>query len=136
MWPCARTLIQPVFTEGFSVKALGSAPGMLGREGAKQTWSIPCRAVLGAPSQSSFTGTWAKAKAKGKGSEILKGTFTGLLRCFPGGTVVKNPPANAGDPGDSGSILGSGRSPEEEMATHSSILGKFHEQRSMVGYSP
>ena len=28
----------------------------------------------------------------------------------PGGSVVKNPPANAGDPG---SILGSGRSPGE-----------------------
>ena len=30
---------------------------------------------------------------------------------FPGGTVVKNPPANAGDTGDMGSIPGSGRSP-------------------------
>ena len=28
-----------------------------------------------------------------------------------GGTVVKNPPANAADTGDSGSIPGSGRSP-------------------------
>ena len=32
---------------------------------------------------------------------------------FPGGSVVKNPPANAGDLGDSGSIPGSGRSPGE-----------------------
>ena len=30
---------------------------------------------------------------------------------FLGGSVVKNPPANAGDGGDAGSILGSGRSP-------------------------
>ena len=30
---------------------------------------------------------------------------------FPGGSVVKNPPANAGDTGDVGSIPGSGRSP-------------------------
>ena len=30
---------------------------------------------------------------------------------FPGGSVVKNSPANAGD---TGSILGSGRSPGEE----------------------
>ena len=30
---------------------------------------------------------------------------------FPGGSVVKNPPANAGDVG---SILGSGRFPREE----------------------
>ena len=33
--------------------------------------------------------------------------------------MVKNPPVNAGDVG---SIPGSGRSPGEEMATHSSIL--------------
>ena len=30
---------------------------------------------------------------------------------FPGGSVVKNPPANAGDTGDTGSIPGSGRFP-------------------------
>ena len=39
---------------------------------------------------------------------------------FPGGSVVKNLPANAGD---SSSIPGSGRSPGEgKMETHSSIL--------------
>ena len=32
---------------------------------------------------------------------------------FPGGSVVKNPPANAGDGRDVGSIPGSGRSPGE-----------------------
>jgi len=36
--------------------------------------------------------------------------------------VVKNLPANAGNVRDAGSIAGSGRSLEEEMATHSSIL--------------
>ena len=36
--------------------------------------------------------------------------------------VVKNPPANAEDLGDMGSIPGSGRSPSESMATHSNIL--------------
>ena len=36
--------------------------------------------------------------------------------------VVKNTLANAGDRGDVGSIPGSGRSPGEAMATHSSIL--------------
>ena len=30
---------------------------------------------------------------------------------LPGDSVVKNPPANAGDSGDAGSIPGSGRSP-------------------------
>ena len=43
---------------------------------------------------------------------------------FPGGTVVKNLPANADSP------------LEKDMATLSSILpGKFHRQRSLVGYS-
>ena len=32
---------------------------------------------------------------------------------FPGGAVVKNPPANAGDSGNMGLIPGSGRSPGE-----------------------
>ena len=32
---------------------------------------------------------------------------------FPGGTVVKNLPVNAGDAGDMGSIPGSGRFPGE-----------------------
>ena len=36
--------------------------------------------------------------------------------------MVKSLPANAGDVRDAGSIPGLGRSPEEEMATHSSIL--------------
>ena len=36
--------------------------------------------------------------------------------------MVKNPPASAGDAGDVGSIPGSRKSPEGEMATHSSIL--------------
>ena len=30
---------------------------------------------------------------------------------FPGGTVIKNPPVNAGDAGDSDSVPGSERSP-------------------------
>ena len=38
---------------------------------------------------------------------------------FPGGSVVKKPPANAGD---AGSIPGLGRSLEKEMATQSSLL--------------
>ena len=38
--------------------------------------------------------------------------------------VVENPPVNAGDPGETGSILGSGRSLEKEIATHTSILAQ------------
>ena len=42
---------------------------------------------------------------------------------FLGGSVVKNLPANAGDTGGASLIPGLGRSPEEEMAICSSILG-------------
>ena len=41
------------------------------------------------------------------------------IKGFPGGSVVKNPPANAGD---TGLIPGLGQFLEEEMAAHSSIL--------------
>ena len=36
-----------------------------------------------------------------------------LIQGFPGGSVIKNPPTNAGDARDVGSIPGFGRSPEE-----------------------
>ena len=36
--------------------------------------------------------------------------------------MVKNPPANAGNVREAGLIPGSGRSPEEGMATHYSVL--------------
>ena len=41
---------------------------------------------------------------------------------FPGGSVVENPPANAGDTGRAGLIPGSGISPGEGNGSHSSIL--------------
>ena len=41
---------------------------------------------------------------------------------FPGGTVVKNLPASAGEAGDTGLMLGQEEPLEKEMATHSSIL--------------
>ena len=45
-----------------------------------------------------------------------------LLLNFPCGSMVKNPPANAGDAGDTGSVSGSEDPLHEEMATHSGIL--------------
>ena len=49
---------------------------------------------------------------------------------FSGGSVVKNPPANAGD---LGSIPGSGRSPggENGIPTPAFLSGKPHGQRSL-----
>ena len=52
---------------------------------------------------------------------------------FPGGSVVKNPPANARKVEDAGWSLGQKDYLEDKMATHSS--GKSHRLRSLAGYS-
>jgi len=49
-------------------------------------------------------------------------SYTHLNRGFPGGAVVKNPPANAGDTEKWIPSLDGKDALEEEMATHSSIL--------------
>ena len=51
--------------------------------------------------------------------------------------MVKNPPANATDPGDSDLIPGSERSPEagHDKPPPMFLPGKSHGQRSLVGYS-
>ena len=51
---------------------------------------------------------------------------------FPGGSVVKSLPANAGD---QGSIPGPGRSPGEWQPTLVFLPGKSHGQGSLAGYS-
>ena len=57
---------------------------------------------------------------------------------FPGSSMVKNPPANAGDAGDMGSIPGSGRSHGEGNGNplQYSCLENLHGQKSLAGYSP
>ena len=57
---------------------------------------------------------------------------------FPGGSVVKSPPANAGDARDAGLMLGVGRSPG---GGHSNPLQCYflenpHGQRNLADYSP
>ena len=42
--------------------------------------------------------------------QMAEGIHFSLTKGFPGGTVVQNPPAKAGDARDTGSILGPGRS--------------------------
>ena len=56
-------------------------------------------------------------------SPLIEGRST-RSKGFPGGSAVKNPPANAGDAEDVGSIPGSGRSPGEGNVAHSSILAQ------------
>ena len=52
--------------------------------------------------------------------------------------MVKNPPANAGDIRDMGSIPGSGRSPGggQDNPFQCSCLENPHGQRSQMGYNP
>ena len=60
-----------------------------------------------------------------------------VLILLPGGKVVKNPPANAGDTRDVGLIPGLGRSLGigNGNPLQYTCLEKSHEQRSLVGYS-
>ena len=51
---------------------------------------------------------------------------------FPGGAVVKNPPASAGDARDMGLIPGRGS--RKWQPTPVFLPGKSHGQRSLVGY--
>ena len=57
---------------------------------------------------------------------------------YPGGTVVKNLPANAGDIRDEGLIPGSGRFPRRRARQPTPVFlpGESHGQRSLTGYSP
>ena len=57
------------------------------------------------------------------------------LEGFPGGSVVKNLPANAGDVG---STLQVGKIPCRKawQPTPVFLPGEFHGQRSLMGYSP
>ena len=44
---------------------------------------------------------------------IFLSVFSSQYLCFPGGSVLKNPPANAGDSGDASLIPGLARTPGE-----------------------
>ena len=71
----------------------------------------------------------------------IKGIYTHIYACiyifmgFPGGSAVKNLPANAGD---TGLIPGSGRSPGVGNSNPTPVFlpGKSEGQRNLAGYSP
>ena len=68
-----------------------------------------------------------------KGKKLIVWCYS-LYAGFPVGSVVKKPPANAGD---MGLIPGLGRSLEKKMATHSSILAwEIPWTESLTGNSP
>ena len=62
------------------------------------------------------------------------------MKTFPGGSMVKNLPANAEDTGDAGSIPGSGRSPGKGNGNphqYSCLENSMdRESHGLVGYSP
>ena len=57
---------------------------------------------------------------------------------FPGGSVIKNPPANAGDAGRYGFGSWVGKFPwrKEWLPTSIFLPGESHGQRSLAGYNP
>ena len=57
-------------------------------------------------------------------------------RYNPGSTVVKNPPANAGDTRDAGSIPWKISWRRKWQPTPVFLPGKSHGQRNLLGYSP
>ena len=86
----------------------------------KSSW-IP-ELPLPGPSNSLLSpssGGWLLGHYKGGKIEYILLAIHYLNVCFPGGSVVKNLPTNAGDVG---LITGLGRFLEKKMATHFSIL--------------
>ena len=61
-----------------------------------------------------------------------------VLKGFSGGTVVNNLPANPGEARDKGLVPGLWRSPGKGNGKPVPVFlpGKYHGQRSLVGYSP
>ena len=71
-------------------------------------------------------------------TEIKQLIFIYQIWSFPGGSVVKNPLANATDAEDVGLMSGLRRSPGEGTGNplQYSCLEKSHGQKSLEGYSP
>ena len=77
-------------------------------EKEQQSWREPIREIRNKPLD-----MWTRILLSNKEE------WTTDIHCFPGSSVVKNPPANSGDTGES---LGREDPLERAMATHSSIL--------------
>ena len=75
-----------------------------------------------------------------KGLSDLRVIVSVLLRLntqgFPGGSVVKNLPANSGDAGNAALNPGSGRSPGGGHGSPPQYSSMENPMRSLVGYRP
>ena len=78
-------------------------PGMAGNLPETPTPGILWKVMQG------LSQRWLEQEIESK--KKMQETVTGHWWGFPGGTVVNNPPANAGDTGDMGSFPGLGRFP-------------------------
>ena len=70
---------------------------------------------------------------------VFAAEVNGPYWSFPGGTVVKNPPASAGDTEDAGSVPGLGRSPgggHGNPFQYSCLENPMDRERTLVGWSP
>ena len=94
------------------------------KSGIKQTFHIPTSCFK------------AEFPALRRSSHLLVQSV--VCRASQVGLVVKNPPANAGDLRDTGSILGLGRFPWKRAQQPTPVLlpGDSHRQRSLAAYSP
>ena len=75
--------------------------------------------------------------------KVIESIFLDVFRMkvgggLPGGSVVKNPPANSGDARDADPIPGVGKITWRRKWQPTPVLlpEKFHRWRSLVGYSP
>ena len=111
-------------------------------------WSVTQQKLVSVPTENIFFSYFNlhntdKSHIPAKGMKNLsflpswehKMTFRMSISLFPGGSVVKNPPANVGD---AGSIPRSWRYPGGGNGNplRYSLPGKSHGQRSLAGYSP
>ena len=111
------------------------------------SWDLPVKRVA----NPSFCSSTSSSHTKAHSSPLLPFRVStrsshlkvGLAPCwgFSDGSAVQNPPANAGDTGDMGSIPWKhrlGRSPGEGKCQPTPVFlpEKSHGQRSLVGYNP
>ena len=108
------------------------------------SWKIPWRSewkhtLVFLPGKShrqrSLVGYRPRGCKESDTTERLTRSLSRYKRGFPGGSVVKNLPANAGD---TDLIPGSGRflGRRKWKPTPVFFPGEYHGQRSLVGYSP
>ena len=119
---CGQSCVLPGSTDSkesaCNAGDLRSIPGLGRPPGEGNAYPLQCSGL-----ENSMDCTVQGLQRVGHDRATFTHSLTHSLRCqgFPGGSVAKNLPANAGVAGDSGSIMNQEDLLEREMATHSSI---------------